>query len=110
LVKIKEEVHKNMQQQLLEAVSKYGRNPYQLKEFFSITFKNLGKLPYSMPFGWPLLFEHFNILWKNNKIGEKSLKLGFLSSLRILIRSPKQLIFYLPIIGWIPLLIKGLKK
>ena len=110
LVKIKEEVHKNMQQQLLEAVDKYGRNPYQLKEFFSITFKNLGKLPYSMPFGWPLLFEHFNVLWKKNKIGEKSLKLGFLSSLRILIRSPKQLIFYLPIIGWIPLLIKGLKK
>lgn len=110
LVEIKERVQNNIQQQLHDAVNKYGRKPYQLKEFFSITLKNLNRLPYSMPFGWPLLFEHFSILWKKKEIGDKPLKLGFLSSLRILIRSPKLLFFYLPIIGWIPLLIKGMKK
>ena len=110
LVEIKEKVRTNMQQQLNDAVKKYGKKPYRFREFFSITFKNLDKLPYSMPFGWPLLFEQFNLLWKKNKIDDKPLKLGFLSSLRILIQSPRQLFFYLPIIGWIPLIIKGLRK
>ena len=99
-----------MQIQLTNAAGKYGKNPFHLKEFFSVTFKNLSKLPYSMPFGWPLLFEHFNNLWKNNKIDDKPLKLGFLSSIKILIKSPKQLFFYLPVLGLIPMLIKGLKK
>ena len=110
LVEIKEKVRTKMQEQLNDAVKKYGKKPYRFREFFSITFKNLDKLPFSMPFGWPLLFEQFNLLWKKNKIDDKPLRLGFLSSLRILLQSPKQLFFYLPIIGWIPLLIKGLRK
>lgn len=110
LTVIKKEVQKNIQNQLEEAVVKYGAKPFHWREFISINFRNLGKLPYSMPFGWPLLFEHFNRLWENDKIGDEPLKLGFLSSLRIIVRSPKQLIFYLPIIGWIPLLIKGLRR
>ena len=110
LVEIKEKVRSNMQEQLNKAVEKYGKNPYHLGEFFSINIKRLGKLPYSMPFGWPLLFENFNLSRKKNKIDDKSFKLGFLSSLRIIFQSPKQLFYYLPIIGWIPLLIKGLRK
>ena len=71
LVEIKERVRKDMQQQLTNAVEKYGSKPYKLKEFFSINFRNLGKLPYSMPFGWPLLFKHFDYFWKKNKAEEK---------------------------------------
>ncbi len=110
LVEIKEKVRANMQEQLNEAVAKYGKKPYQIREFFSVSFKNLGKLPYSMPFGWPVLFERFNQAWKKNKLNGSPLKLGFLSWLRTIIRSPKQLCFYLPIVGWIPLLIEGLRR
>ncbi len=110
LMEIKEKVRSNMQQQLNDAEGKFGSKPYRFREFFAINFRNLSKLPYSMPFGWPLIFEQFNLSWKKNKIDDKPLKLGFLSSLRIFLQSPKQLFFYLPIIGWIPLLIKGLKK
>ncbi|MCG8306601.1 MAG: hypothetical protein MI975_04360 [Cytophagales bacterium] len=110
LVEIKEKVRGNMQTQLTEAKEKYGKRPWKLKEFFFVNFKNLDKLPYTMPFGWPLLFEQFNRHWKRNKGEEKPLKLGFLSSLRILFRSPKQLFFYLPVLGWIPLLVRGLRK
>lgn len=110
LMEIKEKVRSNMQQQLNDAEEKFGSKPYRFREFFTINFKNLSKLPYSMPFGWPLIFAQFNLLWKKNKIDDQPLKLGTLSSLRIFLQSPKQLFFYLPIIGWIPLLIKGLKK
>ena len=108
LVEIKEKVRTNMQVQLNKAVEKYGKNPYHMKEFFSINIRNLGKIPYSMPFGWPLLFEHFNRMWKKNQI-DKPFKLGFLSSLRIIFKSPQLLFFYIPVLGWIPLLIKGLR-
>jgi 1-acyl-sn-glycerol-3-phosphate acyltransferase len=110
LVEIKEKVKAEMQSQLSAAAMEYGKRPFKLREFFSINLKNLGKLPYSMPFGWPLLFAYFNIQWKKNKIDEKPLKLGFLSVLKILFLSPKQLIFYLPIIGWIPIFIYGIRK
>ncbi len=110
LVEIKEKVKAEMQSQLSAAALEYGNKPFKLREFFSINLKNLGKLPYSMPFGWPLLFAYFNIQWKKNKIDEKPLKLGFLSVLKILFLSPKQLIFYLPIIGWIPIFIYGIRK
>lgn len=110
LMEIKDKVHANMQHQLNDAVEKYGKTHYRIKEFFSINIKNLNKLPYSMPFGWSLLFEQFKLLWKKNKTNDQPMKLGFLSSLRIIAKSPKQLFFYLPIIGWIPLFIKGLRK
>ena len=110
LMDIKQRVQKEMQTQLTEAAEKYGKRPYRLREFFSITFKNLSKLPYSMPFGWPLLFEHFNLYWRKNKKEDKPLDLGFLSSLRLILQSPRLIFFYLPILGWIPLLIKGLRK
>ncbi len=110
LVAIKDKVQQNMQHQLNAAVKKYGKNPFDLKTFFSTTFRNLDKIPYSMPFGWPLLFEHFNKVWKKKKEVDLKLNLGWFSSIRILVKSPKLLFFYLPILGWIPILIRGLRK
>lgn len=110
LVEIKEKVQADMQSQLMEAAEKYGKKPFNIREFFSINLKNPGKFPYSMPFGWPLLFAYFNLLWRKNKINDNPLKLGFLSVLKILFLSPKQLFFYLPIIGWIPIFMYGLRK
>ncbi|MDZ7604088.1 MAG: hypothetical protein U5K79_00545 [Cyclobacteriaceae bacterium] len=110
LVDIKERVRKEMQVQLNEAAEKYGKNPYKFRDFLGITFRNLKKLPYSMPVGWPLLFEQFNKWWYSSTSQEKPFNPGFLSALTIMIKSPKLIFFYLPVLGWIPILIKGLQK
>ncbi len=110
LVEIKERVRKEMQAQLDEAAAKYGKNPYKIWDFLVSVFSNPGKFPYTMPFGWPLLFEQFNKWWYGNKTLEKPFKPGFISSLTIVFKSPKLIFFYLPILGWIPILIKGLQK
>jgi 1-acyl-sn-glycerol-3-phosphate acyltransferase len=110
LVEIKERVQAEMQAQLTEAALEYGKKPFNLREFFAINIRNLNKLPFSMPFGWPLLFAYFNHLWRKNEIDDKPLKLGFLSSLKIIFLAPAQLFFYVPILGWIPILIKGIRK
>lgn len=110
LVDIKEKVQQDMQLQLSEAARKYGKKPYKIREFFSVTVRNLNKLPYSMPFGWPLLFEQFNKWWRSDNKDKKPFNPGLRSSLKILLTSPRLISFYIPVIGWIPILIKGLQK
>jgi len=110
MVDIKELVRKEMQLQLDEAVAKYGKSPYKIWNFLGTIFRNLDKFPYTLPFGWPPLFEQFNRWWYSNETHEKPFKPGLLSSFTILFKSPKLIFFYLPILGWIPILIKGLQK
>jgi 1-acyl-sn-glycerol-3-phosphate acyltransferase len=110
LLEIKENVQTEMQSQLTKAVEAYGKRPYELGEFTATTFRNLSKLPYSMPFGWPLLFKHFSNLWRKNKIDEKPLRIGYFSWIKTIFQSPKQLFFYIPVLGWIPLLIRGIRR
>ena len=60
-----------------------------------------------MPFGWPLIFAEFERKWYKTKERPIKIKLGFWAIFRILLRNPITLCYYLPIIGWLPLLIKG---
>jgi hypothetical protein len=41
---------------------------------------------------------------------KSKLKLGFLSTWRILFKNPKVIAYYLPLIGWIPLGISGFRR
>ena len=108
MVSIKEQVKKKMQDDLNEAVKRYGSSPYKMKEFFAVNLRNIRKFPYNFPFGWTLIFSEFKRVWKKNPGKEVDLRLGFLSTLRILLTRPFNFWFYIPIIGWIPILFKGL--
>jgi len=110
LVKIKEIVKAEMQEQLHNAVRDYGETPYKIGEFFSVTFKNIRKFPYNFPFGWPLVFSAFIRAWNKGEGKHQSLKLGFLSTIRILLQRPFNIWYFIPIIGWIPILIRGVLK
>ncbi len=108
LVAIKEKVRAKMQENLNDAVRKYGKSPYKMKEFFAVNFRNIRKFPYNFPFGWVLIFSEFKRVWKKHPGKEVNLRLGFLSTLRILFTEPFNIWFYIPIIGWIPILWKGI--
>jgi 1-acyl-sn-glycerol-3-phosphate acyltransferase len=110
IVAIKEEVKHQMQTHLNQAVKDYGDSPYFMKQFAGVTFKNLDKLPYSFPFGWPLLFSEFDRVRKKHGEVKEPLRLGFMSWLRILLARPFNIFFYLPIIGWLPILWFGMKR
>jgi len=109
---IAEDCRLQIQEDLDKAVEEHGQKPYDLKEFFSVLFKNWRLFPYTVPAGWPLLFAEFENKYKHfQKTGEKKpLDLGFGSFIRILFQSPITICFYIPILGWIPLLIKGFRK
>jgi 1-acyl-sn-glycerol-3-phosphate acyltransferase len=108
IVDIKEKVRTEMQRQLSEAVLVYGNSPYEMKEFISLNLKHIRKFPYYFPFGWPLLFSEFQRAWKKRQGKKVHLKLGFLSSLRIMFTQPFNIWYFIPLIGWIPILMKGI--
>ena len=104
LVRIANTVRRQMQQELIEAVRKYGQNPYEAKEVLSITLKNLSKAFYFYPWGWPLLFLEHERLYKKSKGNPVNMKIRFLSFIKMIFRNPRVMVFYLPIIGWIPII------
>lgn len=112
LVELSNRIHDEMQVQTNIAVEKWGKNPYQMKEFWKRFRKNLNKFPFNMPFGWPLIFteyeRQFNRYQKTGK--EVKLNLGRGSFFRFIFKNPIVICYFLPIIGWIPLLIKGYRN
>lgn len=109
LREIAENVRQIMQKQLDEGVLKYGQKPYRLGEFFKTLFQNWKFFPFSIPPAWPLLFAEFEQKYKLVEKSKKPLKLelNFFSAFRILFQNPILICYFIPIIGWIPLLIKG---
>lgn len=100
-------VKKQMQEELDDAVSKYGQKPYQAKQLFTLWIKNYKKFPFFVPCFWPSLFNEFDRLYKTRKV--KTIKISFLSGIRAFFHNPMMFAFFLPILGWIPILIHGLK-
>lgn len=104
LVRIANTVKHQMQHELVEAVRKYGQNPYEVKDVLSITLKNLSKAFYFFPSGWPLLFLEHERLYKKSKGNPVNMRIRFFSFIKMIIRNPRVMVFYLPIIGWIPII------
>jgi len=100
-------VKKQMQEELDEAVRQYGQKPYEVKELFSIWRKNYKKFPFFMASFWPSLFAEMDRSYRVR--GEKTVKVGFWSGVKALYFNPMTIAFFLPIIGWIPILIHGLR-
>ena len=103
-------IETEMQEDLNKAVKKYGKHPYRLGEFLKNMFKHIHQFPLTTPLGWMFLFHEYERQWWNGgKDGKpvKLHKLGVFSSLWYAIRNPITLAYFLPILGWIILIIYG---
>ena len=107
---IAEKIQAQMQAELTAGVEKYGQNPYQWGSFFKGIWRNIKMFPYTLPFGWPLLCKEFDRVRLKKKDYTSKLKLGFLSTLRILFQNPMTLAYFIPLFGWIPLGINGFRR
>ena len=105
---IAETLRQKVQLQLNETVKKYENEPFEFKNLLKTLFSNKKHLPFLTCAGWALLFAEFEYQQKRGKVIEFD-KLNFWSIFRIIAHSPLVLCYYIPIFGWIPLLIKGYK-
>lgn len=100
-------IKKQMQEELAHAVQRYGSEPYSAKEFVANCRKNAKRFPYFLPFFWPSLFAECAFLSRDGNAHE--LKIDLLSGVRAFRHSPLALAFFLPLLGWIPILWRGWK-
>lgn len=107
---ITDEIHKQMQAELTEAEQKYGKKPYCWIEHFKMLFKYFRYFPYTVPIGWPLLFAEFERVRIKKQDFTSPLKLGWGSTIRIILQNPFVISYYIPLLGWIPLAIRGFRK
>ncbi len=97
-----------MQAELTEAVAKYGKRPY--KDFFKTLFKNIRYLPYILPTSWPALFCEFETKYKKKEDKDFEFKANFFSIIWFMIKNPISFAYFIPFLGWIPLIINGYRN
>ena len=108
--KIANIVKEQMQDDLNKAVREYGKHPYNFGGLIKAIFKDLSKFPYVLPSGWALMFlEHERQFAKANGNPVK-MKFGFFSWIGWLFKTPHAIFFYIPILGWIPLIMRMARK
>lgn len=101
-----------MQEDMDKNVKQYGQHPYQWKSLYQKVKENMKYFPFMFPIAWPLLFTEFERQWRRYKKTGKEIKMdfGFFAVFLFLFRNPITFFYYVPIIGWIPLLLKGYSK
>ncbi len=110
---IRDRIKQCMQEDLDRAVREHGQKPYRWGEFFRAAWKNRRYFPYYLPFMWPIVFTEFERQWYAQPVRDGSgvdMRIRWGTGLLWLLRNPIALCYYIPIIGWIPLAIKGYSK
>lgn len=106
---IRDRIHAEMQTEINAAVQQYGQQPYQWRELRQQFKRNRSKFWGIFPLTWCLLFtEHERQYRRYKRTGQPvSIQLDRWSALRWIRRNPFALFFFVPILGWIPLAIRG---
>lgn len=101
-----------MQEDLDNAVEKYGKEPFKIGEFFKRMLSNWKVFPYNTPLGWPFLFLDFERQWFNGGRDGKAMKIytGFGAIFRFIFKVPLALCYFIPILGWFPIVIAASMK
>ena len=110
LNELAEQIRKEMQSGLNEAVKQYGKKPYNFSEIVKLWFKAPLKKLFSLPLFWPFIFAEHDRLFYKKKREKISMKESALTVLKSFIFNFSKIIFFIPILGWIPVLLIGLKK
>ncbi len=107
----RDRVQVQMQEELDAAVAKYGRRPYRMGEHLRSVWKNRKMFPFFFPWGWLFAFHEFIRLWNRRepKQTDVQIQYGFGSWFRMLWKNPFTIFYFIPILGWIPIIWLGYK-
>ncbi|GAA3925131.1 hypothetical protein [Hymenobacter algoricola] len=103
------QVRQRMQTEMDAAVRAHGRHPYRWKEMWLRIRQNWRYFPFFLPFAWPAMFTEFERQYSRNP---QTINLQLTTPgawLRMIWRNPFTLSFFIPLLGWIPIAIRGYK-
>jgi 1-acyl-sn-glycerol-3-phosphate acyltransferase len=108
---LSDQVRHQMQREMDAAVLAHGQRPYRWRELWQRIKENRRYFPFFLPFAWPAVFTEFERLYV--KEGRRNFKMKLDEPgawLRMLWRNPITLAYFVPVLGWIPLAIKGYRN
>ncbi len=109
ILRVRDEVQAGMQAELTEAVEVYGKRPFHMREFMQSVWKNWRELPYWTPMGWPALFAEYERRYNHDKELPSHITRGWFRFWRIVWKNPITLAYFIPVLGWVPILLKGMR-
>ncbi len=99
-----------MQEDLEKAVEVHGKHPFSWKDFFKNFFKNFRKSHRFLPTSWSILFiDFYNEYIEKGNTNYKQ-KTGFFRIFWLMIKNPITFAYFIPLLGWIPIAIKGYRQ
>jgi hypothetical protein len=105
IASIRDQLQDRLQQELHEAEEVYGRSPFRWRSFWRQLRRHYKTFPLWLPIGWPLLFWEFQRqYYRTTPLGDENLSLSGTSIFAIIMKQPWLLAYYIPILGWIPIL------
>ncbi len=107
---LSEQIRLKMQAEMDAAVLAHGQKPYRWRELWQRMKENRRFFPFFLPFAWPALFTEFERRYV--KEGQRNFRMQLDRPgawLKMLWRNPITLAYFVPLLGWIPLAIKGYK-
>ncbi|WP_157541649.1 lysophospholipid acyltransferase family protein [Hymenobacter aerophilus] len=108
---LSEQLRARMQPELDAAVAKYGQHPYRWRELWQRIKTNWRYFPFFLPWAWPALFQEFERQYI--RAGRRDFDLDLRTPgayWRMLWRNPFTISFFIPLLGWIPIAIRGYKN
>ena len=104
---LSKKIRADWQAQLSDGVKKYGKKPFDLWGLLKKAFTNFKLLPFAFPTAWALAIYEYDRLYEKHGNTDFDLKLGFFRNILIMLRQPFLFFYFIPIIGLIPIAIKG---
>ncbi|HEX8327019.1 MAG TPA: hypothetical protein VF629_05730 [Hymenobacter sp.] len=107
-LELSDKIRQQMQGEMDAAVAAHGQEPYRWRELWQRIKENRRFFPFFLPFAWPAVFTEFERLYVKEGRRHFRMQLDRPGAwLRMLWRNPITLAYFIPVLGWIPLAIKG---
>ncbi|MEL6842589.1 MAG: 1-acyl-sn-glycerol-3-phosphate acyltransferase, partial [Bacteroidota bacterium] len=106
---VRDQIQEDMQKHLNQNVAQFGKKPFNMKELWQTLKSQWRSLPYWTPIGWPSLFSEYNRRYQRGAKPPKGITRGWLRFWKIIWHNPIIFAYFIPVIGWIPILYKGMR-
>lgn len=104
---IRDKIRASMQADMDVAVQQYGQKPWDFWNLIKTNIRQLHKFPFFNAPTWVLIFLEHERRYNLKKGEVQTMKFTLGTMLATLIRIPYSICFFIPILGWIPIIIKG---